>query len=108
MKYTKHYCGLCQRAYCQAHTRVSPHGAKGRCDPESKCYCATCHATLDRATQEALEITNKLPAPKPAGGAPGEVTPSKKAKTLWWGCTSLIQLTHSLRCMPDLPGLYRG
>jgi len=32
MKYTKHYCGLCQRAFCQSHTRVSPHGAKvGRC-----------------------------------------------------------------------------
>ena len=42
MMYQKHYCGLCQRAYCQAHTRVSPHGTKGRCDPESKCYCAVC------------------------------------------------------------------
>ena len=79
MKYTKHYCGLCQRAYCQAHTRISPHGAKGRCDPESKCYCATCYATLDAATQEALEVSNKLPAPKPTG----DVTPRKKAKTLW-------------------------
>ena len=81
MKYTKHYCGLCQRAYCQAHTRISPHGAKGRCDPESKCYCATCYATLPTATQEALEASNKLPSPK-LGGA-GEGTPKRKAKTLW-------------------------
>lgn len=83
MKYTKHYCGLCQRGYCQAHTRVSPHGATGRCDPESKCYCATCHATLDRATQEALEMTNKLPALKAAEAGGEAITPSKKAKTLW-------------------------
>jgi hypothetical protein len=61
MMYQKHYCGLCQRAYCQAHTRVSPHGAKGRCDPESKCYCAVCWETLDKSTRESLEATNKLP-----------------------------------------------
>ena len=82
MMYQKHYCGLCQRAYCQAHTRVSPHGTKGRCDPESKCYCAVCWETLNAATREALEATNRLPRREPTSGS---ATPDarKRAKTRW-------------------------
>ena len=82
MMYQKHYCGLCQRAYCQAHTRVSPHGTKGRCDPESKCYCAVCWDDLNAATREALEATNRLPRREPTSGS---ATPDarKRAKTRW-------------------------
>jgi hypothetical protein len=68
MKMKKHFCGLCQRAYCQTHTAVSPHGGRGRCDPESKCYCVTCHAGLDDATKAALEMTNKLSRGAGKGG----------------------------------------
>ena len=80
MMYQKHYCGLCQRAYCQAHTRVSPHGTKGRCDPESKCYCVVCWDGLNAATREALEATNRLPRREPTSGS---ATPDarKRAKT---------------------------
>ena len=77
MRYLKHYCGLCQRAFCAAHTRVSPHGNKGRCDPESKCVCVTCHAALDAATREALEKTNKLPPP------PEKANETSAAKARW-------------------------
>ena len=77
MRYLKHYCGLCQRAFCAAHTRVSPHGNKGRCDPESKCVCVTCHAALDAATREALEKTNKLPPP------PEKANKTSAAKARW-------------------------
>ena len=82
MMYQKHYCGLCQRAYCQAHTRVSPHGTKGRCDPESKCYCVVCWDGLNAATREALEATNRLPRREPTSGS---ATPDsrKRAKTRW-------------------------
>lgn len=102
MKYAKHYCGLCQRAYCAAHTRVSPHGSKGRCDPESKCYCVTCHATLDRATREALERTNRLPPPSAA--LAGETSASRKAKSRWLRVRSNFQLrTGSCENLPLSP-----
>ena len=102
MKYEKHYCGLCQRAYCARHTRVSPHGSKGRCDPESKCYCVTCHATLDRATREALERTNKLPPPSAA--LAGETSASRKAKSRWLWVRSNFRLrTGSCENLPLSP-----
>ena len=83
MMYQKHYCGLCQRAYCQAHTRVSPHGAKGRCDPESKCYCAVCWDTLDKSTRESLEATNKLPGRRELTSGTATPDAGKRAKTRW-------------------------
>ena len=102
MKYEKHYCGLCARAYCARHTRVSPHGVKGRCDPESKCYCVTCHATLDRATREALERTNKLPPPSAA--LAGETSVSRKAKSRWRRVRSNFRLrTGSCENLPLSP-----
>jgi len=83
MKPAKHYCGLCQRAYCVAHTATSPHGAKGRCDPESKCVCVVCYQSLDEHARMALEATNKLP--RVSHFARGELaaSPSSRARSRW-------------------------
>ena len=81
MKPAKHYCGLCQRAYCVAHTATSSHGTKGRCDPESKCVCVVCYQSLDEHAREYLEATNELPRAAARGENPA--TPSARARYRW-------------------------
>lgn len=82
MKHAHHYCGLCQRAYCAQHTATSPHGAKGRCDPESKCVCLACFVSLDVGTRNALEVHSKLPLPI-SSAVVQHTTPSSRARSRW-------------------------
>ena len=83
MQPAKHYCGLCQRAYCVVHTATSPHGAKGRCDPESKCVCVVCYQSLDEHARDHLEATNKLPRAAVFSRGETPTTPSSRARSRW-------------------------
>eukprot|EP00884_Botryococcus_braunii_P022435 jgi/Botrbrau1/8876/Bobra.50_2s0031.2 len=56
----RHYCALCQKVYCQYHTAYSPHGPLVGCDLESKCICMVDWATLNTATRDRLEKTNRI------------------------------------------------
>ncbi len=49
-----HYCGVCQRYYCAAHTAVSAHGASGDCGVESKCVCVGCLDEMDNARRQEV------------------------------------------------------
>ena len=80
MKHAHHFCGLCQRAYCALHTATSPHGPKGRCDPESKCVCLVCFNLLDGGTMGDLAESSKLPAPVSVGE---QSTPKSRAISRW-------------------------
>jgi hypothetical protein len=55
----RHFCGVCQAWYCEKHTRVSPHGSRGVCKPESRCMCMLCYASLSKEQQKALDADNK-------------------------------------------------
>ena len=80
MKHAHHFCGLCQRAYCALHTATSPHGPKGRCDPESKCVCLVCFNLLDGGTMGDLAESSTLPAPVSVGE---QSTPKSRAISRW-------------------------
>jgi hypothetical protein len=54
----RHFCGLCQAWFCAKHTRVSPHGNRGRCKPESRCICADCYEILSKEEQRELDEDN--------------------------------------------------
>jgi hypothetical protein len=54
----RHFCGLCQAWFCAKHTRVSPHGNRGRCKPESRCICADCYEFLSKEQQRELDEDN--------------------------------------------------
>ena len=49
-----HYCGFCQHKFCFSHVATSPHGARGKCMPESECVCMKCFNALDEKKQKAL------------------------------------------------------
>lgn len=49
-----HYCGFCQHKFCFAHVATSPHGARGKCMPESECVCLKCFNVLDERKQKSL------------------------------------------------------
>lgn len=108
MKPAKHYCGLCQRAYCVAHTATSPHGAKGRCDPESKCVCVVCYQSLDEHARFALEATNKLP--RVTHFARGELaaSPSSRARSRWQSVKQYQLRTSDSTNLPLSPATSSG
>jgi hypothetical protein len=108
MKPAKHYCGLCQRAYCVAHTATSPHGAKGRCDPESKCVCVVCYQSLDEHARFALEATNKLP--RASHFARGELaaSPSSRARSRWQSVKQYQLRTSDSTNLPLSPATSSG
>ena len=108
MKPAKHYCGLCQRAYCVAHTATSPHGAKGRCDPESKCVCVVCYQSLDEHARFALEATNKLP--RVSHFARGELaaSPSSRARSRWQSVKQYQLRTSDSTTLPLSPATSFG
>ena len=108
MKPAKHYCGLCQRAYCVAHTATSPHGAKGRCDPESKCVCVVCYQSLDEHARFALEATNKLP--RVSHFARGELaaSPSSRARSRWQSVKQYQLRTSDSTNLPLSPATSSG
>jgi hypothetical protein len=54
----RHFCGLCQAWFCAEHTRVSPHGNRGRCKPESRCICTDCYEILSKEEQRELDEDN--------------------------------------------------
>jgi len=54
----RHFCGQCQAWYCRAHTRVSPHGDRGRCRPESRCICQFCYNDLSHEQKMELDDDN--------------------------------------------------
>lgn len=54
----RHFCGLCQAWYCVAHTRVSPHGNRGSCRPESRCICQFCYNDLSHEQKMELDEDN--------------------------------------------------
>ena len=58
-KVHKHFCGLCQAWYCETHTRVSPHGNRGCCQPESRCVCSYDYNMLTKDEQAVLDMDNK-------------------------------------------------
>ena len=47
----RHFCSVCQRVFCAAHTAYSPHGPLASCGMESHCICEGCFAALARSTQ---------------------------------------------------------
>ena len=49
-----HYCGFCQHKFCFSHVATSPHGARGKCMPESECVCLKCFNVLDERKQKSL------------------------------------------------------
>ena len=49
-----HYCGFCQHKFCFSHVATSPHGARGKCMPESECVCMKCFNALDEKKQKSL------------------------------------------------------
>jgi len=49
-----HYCGFCQHKFCFSHVATSPHGARGKCMPESECVCLKCFDSLDEKKQKSL------------------------------------------------------
>ena len=49
-----HYCGFCQHKFCVSHVATSPHGARGKCMPESECVCLKCFDSLDEKKQKSL------------------------------------------------------
>lgn len=106
MKPAKHYCGLCQRAYCVAHTATSPHGAKGRCDPESKCVCVVCYQSLDEHARDELEATNKLPRAASRGETPA--TPSSRARSRWQSVKQYQLRTSDSTNLPLSPATSSG
>lgn len=55
-----HYCGVCQRYVCAAHTGASPHGASGDCGVESKCVCVGCLAEMDEGRRGEVLKRNRL------------------------------------------------
>lgn len=55
-----HYCGVCQRYVCAAHTGVSPHGGAGDCGVESKCVCVGCLAEMDEGRRAEVLKRNRL------------------------------------------------
>ena len=55
----KHFCGMCQAWYCEKHTRVSPHGDRGCCQPESRCVCSYDYNMLTKDEQAVLDMDNK-------------------------------------------------
>jgi len=56
----KHFCGMCQAWYCVKHTRVSPHGHRGVCLPESRCVCLHDYNMLTKEEQAVLDVDNKF------------------------------------------------
>jgi hypothetical protein len=107
MKPAKHYCGLCQRAYCVAHTATSPHGAKGRCDPESKCVCVVCYQSLDEHARDELEATNKLPRAASLGETQ-PLTPSSRARSRWQSVKQYQLRTSDSTNLPLSPATSSG
>ena len=69
----RHYCGLCQRHFCLAHTRISPHGPTGSCGLESKCLCAACFEELTPAQQVQYQRINRLVSSTNGGGSNGSL-----------------------------------
>lgn len=55
----RHFCGMCQSWFCEEHTRVSPHGSRGRCKPESRCICLKDFLSLTKEQQRELDSDNK-------------------------------------------------
>ena len=55
----RHFCGMCQSWFCEKHTRVSPHGSRGRCKPESRCICLKDFLSLTKEQQRELDSDNK-------------------------------------------------
>jgi len=49
-----HYCGFCHHKFCFSHVATSPHGARGKCMPESECVCLKCFNVLDERKQKSL------------------------------------------------------
>jgi hypothetical protein len=76
----RHFCGLCQAWFCAKHTRVSPHGNRGRCKPESRCICADCYETLSKEEQRELDEDN----------AHSIASQKEKKTTLWYIATKKI------------------
>ena len=54
-----HFCGMCQAWFCEVHTRISPHGSRGRCKPESRCICLNDFLSLTKEQQRELDSDNK-------------------------------------------------
>ena len=91
-----------------AHTATSPHGAKGRCDPESKCVCVVCYQSLDEHARFALEATNKLP--RVSHFARGELaaSPSSRARSRWQSVKQYQLRTSDSTNLPLSPATSSG
>ena len=91
-----------------AHTATSPHGAKGRCDPESKCVCVVCYQSLDEHARFALEATNKLP--RVTHFARGELaaSPSSRARSRWQSVKQYQLRTSDSTNLPLSPATSSG
>ena len=66
----RHFCGLCQAWYCVTHTRVSPHGNRGSCRPESRCICQFCYNGLSHEQKMELDEDNAYSLQSRTQGAP--------------------------------------
>jgi len=66
----RHYCAVCQRVVCHAHTRYAAHGPFSSCGMESQCICEDCFDALPRGTQ-ARRPPRQRPCLSGAGRAHG-------------------------------------